>query len=89
MEEIAPFGDENLLQTAPDPIEFWKQKLGTSMKELALLALDILAVPATSAGTERVFSHAGIATANRRQRLSAENLENEVMMRVNSDFLEK
>ena len=59
------------------------------MGELAELALDIMAIPDTSAAAERVFSQCGIATTNRRMRLSEKRLKDEAMIRLNADFLYK
>ena len=86
LEEIAPFSAAPLM--APSSLEFWQQKRNTPFKLLAELALDVMAIPATSAGLERGFSHCGIATAGRRHRLTAQNLEDEIMVRLNRDFLD-
>ena len=53
------------------------------MPLLAPLALDVLAVPASSAPVERVFSTAGIASGGKCNSLSGVHLEQRVMWRKN------
>jgi hypothetical protein len=70
------------LSNVNDPIAYWlKQK--KSMPKLCELALDIFSVTATSAPIERVFSHAGIATYGRRNRLEEKSLNAELLMKLN------
>lgn len=72
------------LATFPDvgnPMVFWE----SHRREFPLLAeyaCDVLAIPASSAAVESVFSVAGHATSGRRHNLSV-NLEREVMIKVN------
>lgn len=47
------------------------------------LAIIVLAIPATSAPVERIFSIAGNILAEERLRMTDANLENQVMIRVN------
>lgn len=65
-----------------DPIAFWLSH-EHSMPQMYALALDLFSVTATSAPIERVFSHAGIATHGRRNRLDAESLNAELLMKLN------
>ncbi len=67
---------------ATSGIKFWSERLA-EFPLLANIALDILAVPATTAPVERIFSQTGLCTGDRRDNLSDENLEMEVMIRVN------
>lgn len=69
-----------------DPITFWTE-CEHMYPTLAAIATDILAIPASSTPVERVFSTAGEATAGKRNRLSQSNLEREILMRKNVDFL--
>ena len=57
-----------------DPLSWWALN-ETRFPQVAALARKILAVPATSAPTERLFSHAGLTIANDRARLLPENVE--------------
>lgn len=64
-----------------DPREFWTED--STLKKFLILsqfAMDLFAIPGSSAPVERVFS-----TAGRRHRLSGEHLEQRVLMRKNSD----
>ena len=54
---------------------------------LSAIAIDILAIPATSAPVERSFSAAGDSTIGKRNRLSDKNLEREVFLKKNKHFL--
>ena len=50
---------------------------------LPALTQDIMAIPATSVPSERLFSISGILSENRRSRISPENLENRVLIKAN------
>lgn len=64
-----------------DPLQFWEQKR-PEFPQLSDFALDVLAIPASSAAVESVFSVAGHSTSGRRHSLTV-NLEREVMIKVN------
>jgi len=66
-------------------MEFWVSRQ-MQFPVLASLAFDVLAIPASSAAIESVFSIAGHATSARRHNLSV-NLEKEVMIKVNKHFI--
>lgn len=66
--------------------EFWASKQEI-YGEISTYALNLLVVPASSAGIERVFSLAGIVQGRLRHRLGAGNTEKELMIRVNRNFL--
>uniref|UniRef100_A0A915CQC0 HAT C-terminal dimerisation domain-containing protein n=1 Tax=Ditylenchus dipsaci TaxID=166011 RepID=A0A915CQC0_9BILA len=51
-----------------NPIGYWDSALNTIFRSLATLAMDILAITATSAPIERVFSQARLATSRHRSR---------------------
>jgi len=69
-----------------NPVKFWLSKT-SEYPLLCRVAVDILCVPATSAAVERVFSQAGLCSSYLRSRLSDQNLETEVMVRVNKKLL--
>jgi len=48
---------------------------------LKRLARKILSIPATSSGTERLFSYSGIILNSRRQRLSPDQIDNMLIIR--------
>ena len=67
-------------------LSFWEEK----KKELPFLydlAVDVLTVPATTAPVERVFSQAGLCDDPKRRGMALANLEREVLIRVNLDYL--
>ncbi len=75
---------------AHDAISYWDSHLfarNPAYSILPAIALDVMAIPATTAPVERVFSHAGCVLGLRRLRLTDENLEREVMMRFNRHFM--
>lgn len=85
-EVITYFDAAERLPEEENPMSFW---LKNALKYPALseLAFEILTIPATSAPVERLFSQASIAAGGKRNRLSSENLEREVMVKVNKQFL--
>ena len=63
-----------------------RQILGEFWTELPRIAQDILAVPATSVPSERLFSISGILSEDKRCNISPENLERRVLLKANSYF---
>uniref|UniRef100_A0A915CVS2 HAT C-terminal dimerisation domain-containing protein n=1 Tax=Ditylenchus dipsaci TaxID=166011 RepID=A0A915CVS2_9BILA len=58
-----------------DALKYWANMINTvGCQAIAVLALEVLSIPATSAPMERVFSQAGLATARHRNRTSFELL---------------
>ncbi|MCP5016307.1 MAG: hAT transposon family protein [Ketobacter sp.] len=49
--------------------------------------MNYLAIPATSASVERLFSIAGISLSGRRMKIGAELLGNETLLKYNKKFL--
>lgn len=74
------------LADSVDPLEYWESQ-SHEYPLISAVAVDILAIPATSAPVERVFSSAGESTAGKRNRLSDKNLEREVLLKKNKYFL--
>lgn len=69
-----------------DPLKFWtdrKEKLPLMFD----VAVDILAVPATTAPVERVFSRASYILSKKRHNLSDDKLEIELLCRMNGDVI--
>ena len=69
-----------------DALDFWV-KSESLFPVLSKLACDVLVVPASSAPVERTFSIAGNACIGKRNRLSGNNLEREVLINNNKDYL--
>ena len=69
-----------------DPLDYWVGKL-KHFPVLAPIACDILAVPASTAPVERIFSTGGDATGGKRNRLTQKNLEREIFIRRNKKYL--
>ena len=61
----------------------FKESSNEFLTALPALAQDIMAIPATSVPSERLFSISGILSENRRSRISPENLENRVLIKAN------
>uniref|UniRef100_A0A914UHT2 HAT C-terminal dimerisation domain-containing protein n=1 Tax=Plectus sambesii TaxID=2011161 RepID=A0A914UHT2_9BILA len=66
-------------------VEFWKAQ-EKEYPELSWLAFDLLAIPATSAAIERVFSQAGLATGGRKCQTGPILLEIECLMKYNKKY---
>ena len=69
-----------------DPFTFWLDQ-ASIYPLLSPVAIDVLSIPASSAPVERVFLTAGDSTTGRRNKLSDHNLEREVLLRRNRQFL--
>ena len=54
---------------------------------LSVVAVDLLIIPGSSAPVERTFSTAGDASSGKRNHLSDRNLEREVLIRKNKQYL--
>ena len=69
-----------------DPLSFWVEE-EKNYPLLSTVALDLLTIPGSSAPIERAFSTAGESTSGKRNRLTAKNLEREVLLRKNKQYL--
>jgi hypothetical protein len=67
-------------------LEYWKMQ-AVELPLLSMLAKRVLAVPATSAPVERVFSQAGEILNSRRSRLLPKNFETLLFLKMNSNFM--
>ena len=79
------FSSVATLSEKEDPITFWLNNEST-YPLLSSLAVDLLCIPASSAPVERTFSTAGESTCGRRNRLSDQNLEREILIRRNRKY---
>ena len=74
------FDSVETLSEAVDPLSYWENQV-QYYPILSSIALDILAVPASSAPFERVFSTAGDSIAGKRNHLADQNLEREILLK--------
>lgn len=80
--------DINSSLVTDNPLRFWSSELATiKFPVLKCLARKLYSIPATSAGTERLFSYSGIILNNRRQRLSPDQLDNILVIRCTRKVL--
>ena len=84
--QLAIFAAGNQVQQDADPLKWWQEN-ETKFRTLAVLARKYLAIPATSAPSERVFSLAGSICNRRRASLTPEHLNALVFLNANSDLL--
>lgn len=70
-----------------DLLQWWKRQADTFPK-LSLLAQGILAIPATSAPSERVFSTAGLVLQAKRSSLAPENVNKIIFVHDNGHLLQ-
>ena len=80
MESMPSLGDDD------DPLAFWVEQKDF-YPLLSALAVDIMSIPGSSAPVERIFSTAGEATTGKRNRLSHNNLEREILIRKNKKYM--
>jgi hypothetical protein len=78
--EYSLFNLDELIHETDDPLEWWRTRKNT-YPLLATLARRVLAVPATSASAERLFSKAGLTLTDKRNRLSGDSVELLVWLR--------
>ena len=81
--EVPTSSDEHV---DDDPAKFWIANAG-KFPLLSRLALDLLAIPASSAAPERVFSIATLCTMGKANRLAGHCLERKVLAFRNTVFL--
>ncbi|OQD78050.1 hypothetical protein PENSOL_c399G03724, partial [Penicillium solitum] len=68
-----------------DPLQFWKE-YENEFPILSSVARDILSIPATGAGVERLFNSARDVCHYRRGRLSAKTVQDIMMFRCKTQF---
>ncbi|XP_065662672.1 zinc finger BED domain-containing protein 4-like [Hydra vulgaris] len=70
--------------TACDPLQFWKDNdCEHKLPTMALIGRKLLAIPATSTASERVFSVCGVTVSECRARLNPETLERLIFLKYN------
>ena len=74
-------GNGPKLERVKNPLEWWAAH-ESRYPSLALLARNVLCIPATSAPTEHLFSYAGLTIADNRASLLPDNAEEIIYLRV-------
>jgi hAT family C-terminal dimerisation region len=70
--------------TETDALQFWKQNENVhKLPKLALIARKLLAIPATSTPSERIFSLCGLTLNEHRARLSTETVKMLIFLKFN------
>jgi hypothetical protein len=72
--EVARFLTEPRIDIKADPLEWWRAN-NARYPTIAVQARIYLAIPATTAPSERLFSHGAIIVNKRRSRLNPETVE--------------
>ena len=71
-----------------DPITFWtNEEVAQNFPLLSVIAIDLLIIPGSSAPVERMFSTTGDASSGKRNQLTDKNLEREIMIRKNRQYI--
>uniref|UniRef100_A0A915DUX1 HAT C-terminal dimerisation domain-containing protein n=1 Tax=Ditylenchus dipsaci TaxID=166011 RepID=A0A915DUX1_9BILA len=70
-----------------DAVKYWSGFLSSDWHALAVLALQVLIVPATSAPIERIFSQAGLATRGLRNRTNVSLLNSQLIIYCNGTVI--
>jgi len=78
--EYLHFQAENVIDLKSDPLHWWRERK-QSYPLLAVLARRVSAVPATSAGAERLFSKAKLTLTDKRNSLSGDAVTTLVWLR--------
>jgi len=78
--ECQEYLSEELAEVVASPLEYWKNK-AKKWPVISSMAKYYLAIPASSAGVERVFSIAGALGRARRARLVGKNMGCMIMLR--------
>ena len=73
-------GDTVLFPKDKNPLDDWRHGAVHFSTWLGVLVRRVLAVPATSAGPERLFSLAGNVMTKKRSRLTCDNMEDLVYL---------
>ena len=70
-----------------NPLDLWRGK-DREFPNIATIARRLLCIPATSAPTERLFSHAGLVVNKYRSQLNPENVDDVIFLHDNWEFVE-
>ena len=86
-QQIEKYLNETIpLREDADVLDFWIQH-EQIYPDVSDVAFNILTISTSSAPIERVFSTAGHVSAGKRNRISGQNLEREVLIKKNKSYL--
>jgi hypothetical protein len=85
LKEYLDILDKGEFDAEIDPLSFWKEKSGR-FSNLSGIALQYLAMPATSASAERLFSCSGLSCKGKKTNVSSVLLESQTLCRFNKKF---
>jgi len=83
--EYAAYQKLKRLHVSQDPLAWWKSNEAT-FPRLAILAKRYLCIPASSAPSERLFSHMNCVVLKRRNRLCPQRIERQTLLRLNQEY---
>lgn len=87
-EELLAYSeDKSRADQDVDPLEFWGEKRRLLKSYLPLFACHYLTAPASSSFVESIFSYAGFSSSKLRNKISDKNLEREVFLKINGEYL--
>ena len=72
--EVSNYLTVDEINIVEDPLQWWKEN-AWNFKVLSIIAKDLLAVPATSAPSERIFSKAGAIVTTKRSSLASKTID--------------
>jgi len=82
--EVDIYLSMNPISILSNPLQWWRTNQG-SLKILSLIAKDLLAIPATSSASERVFSKSGHIVSRKRSALASKNVDVLVFLSENQN----
>lgn len=85
--ELNSYREEPAIKLGEDPLLWWR-KHRHQYPHVAILACRYLAIPATSAASERVFSSGGNIVTKKRSALALKNAAELIFAHQNKDYLE-
>jgi len=83
----------NALQLKPDDLHtfdalaFWASKMQSALRPLAIQAIRVLTIPRSGSVIESTFSLVQHIQANKRVRLGAQQVESELMIKMNGHMI--
>lgn len=83
--ELRQYSEEAIIPRKDDPLKWWQSRQ-LIYPHLAIIAKRILAIPASSVSSERIFYKTGLILSERRNRIKPKNLKKIVFLNANFKF---